>query len=406
MEKNTENYYEKFNIQLSIAVLLPYLVLTFQTFASQYIALNRIQIVSKASLGVYFLFVFAKYLYKLGGKLFLTILFFGLIFLIDAIFHFNVSTRFGICFYFLTSCLPILICASSITDWDIFFECSKKFSYITIVLGFLILLTRSNYAEAYNISLGYYLLFPTISMLFFVIKKDRVFISALFFALGLITITLMGSRGPLISIIVFVVFQIFPSFRKGSNKENLLKTGVIALIIYGFANFNSIIQAIYRFSLSHGMESRTLQYLIQGDFGNLSNRDIIYNWALEQINNSYAFGHGIGYSIMSRGTHCHNILLEMAVEFGVILTFIVFTALIIVFLYKLHGSSEKERNTILIWFCVGVIPLFMSSIYWEYMQFWCFIGVLMTTGNRIFLMRSFREQKDAQIEIDDLLDKE
>ena len=80
MEKNTENYYEKFNNQLSIAVLLPYLVLTFQTFVSQYIALNRIQIVSKLILGVYFLFVFAKYLYKLGGKLFLTILFFGLIF--------------------------------------------------------------------------------------------------------------------------------------------------------------------------------------------------------------------------------------------------------------------------------------------------------------------------------------
>lgn len=382
---NSETYYKR----LSTAVLLPYLLLTIQAISSKLIGLGLAQMVSKVVVGLYFAYVFVKYFNRLCPAMISSVVFFSFIFIIDSLIHINKTTdRFDVYIYFISTCLPIFVYARKIKKWDVFLECSRRISYIIIGLGMFILITRNMTAlgqNEYNMSLGYHLLFPTICMLYFFLINVNALVHAIFFVMGTIVILFVGSRGPVLGIVLFWgLYKLFVS-RVKSWKE-LIYTGIeIAFLLILYFNFNAIVSQISSIMEFVGLESRTLQYLLEGNIGNLSNRDIIYDWAFEQIGQTFFLGNGIGYSLATRGTYCHNIIVEMAVEFGVFITFGIILFLIILSAYKLFTSNSLEKRMILIWFCVGVIPLFMSFLYWEFMQFWTFLGVVISSGNEIEL---------------------
>ena len=56
---------EKYERNLSVAVLLPYLLLTIQTVSSSFIGLETAQMLSKAAVGFYFAFILVRYIKKL-----------------------------------------------------------------------------------------------------------------------------------------------------------------------------------------------------------------------------------------------------------------------------------------------------------------------------------------------------
>ena len=373
-----EFYYKK----LSTAVLLPYLLLTIQTVSSRFIGLETAQTISKAVVGLYFVYVFVKYIKRLYSSMIVDAVLFTSIFILDSFLHINkVTNRVDVYIYFMSTCLPIFVYVKKIKNWDVFLNCSRKISYFIIVLGLFFLITRDAAdMNEYNMSLGYYLLFPTICMLYFSLNKVNTLINTAFFLTGIIVIFFIGSRGPILGIAIFwVLYELFVSKIK-SKKEFISKgIGIIVLLIC-FFNFDTIVVYLSQITENIGLESRSLQYLLNGDFGNLSNRDIIYRWAFEQIDQAFFIGNGIGYSLATIGTYCHNIVLEIAVEFGVIISLALSFFLIILSIYKLYIGNSSERRMILIWFCVGIVPLFMSSIYWEYMQFWTFLGVVISSG--------------------------
>lgn len=370
---------------LSIGVLLPYLLLVIQTIISNFIELEVAQLISKTIVGFYFIFLYTKYK-NLLPSFCIVALFFSCLFFLDGIIHIeNGIYRINIFSYFITTCLPIFIVTKRIKNWTIFLDCSKKISYLLISLGAILFYLRIKgytLSNEYNMSFGYYLLLPTVCALYFYFNKINTEVSLVFFCLGCIEILLLGSRGPILGVILFWgLYELF--FSRIKTLRRFLFRGIIILIFFiCYLNFNTIILFLSQIVKSLGIESRTLQYVLDGEISNLSNRDIIYSWALQQIGDSSILGNGIGYSFAIRGTHCHNIILEIFLEFGIILATVIIILFVGLCLYKLYKSNELERKIILIWFCVGVVPLLISSIYWEYMQFWTFVGVVFASGRK------------------------
>ena len=376
---------ESYEKRLSIAVLLPYLLLTIQTVSSRFIGIGTAQIISKLVVGIYFIWIFGRYFNRLCFSMVIDAALFTSIFILDSFIHINkVSDRLDIYIYFISTCLPIFVFVKKIANWDVFLECARKISYLIIGLGLFFLVIRDSAGlNEYNMSLGYYLLFPTICMLYLCLNKANIIVHGIFFLIGTIVIFLVGSRGPILGIVLFWgLYELFVS-RIESVKEFFIKGIEIVVLFVGFIKFNDIVLYLSKIMEIIGLESRTLQYLVNGDIGNLSNRDIIYVWAFEQIDHSFFGGNGIGYSLAVIGTYCHNIILEMAVEFGVFIAFGIVLSLIILSAYKLYTSNSLEKGIILMWVCAGVVPLFVSSIYWEYMQFWMFLGVIISSGKKI-----------------------
>lgn len=376
---------DSYDKRLSIAVLLPYLMLTIQTVSTRFIKLETAQIISKLVVGIYFIYIFARYFKRLCPSMVINVAIFTLVFIVDNFIHINnVSDRFEIYLYFLMNCLPIFVFVKKITKWEIFLVCAKITSYLVIALGCIFLLIKDSAslnANGYDMSLGYYLLFPTICMLYFCLNKTNAIVHGILFFTGSILIILIGSRGPIVCIVLFWgLYELFFSKIK-SVKEFILKGIGIVVLLTCFICFNDIVLYLSQLIEIVGLESRTLQYLVNGDIGNLSNRNLIYEWALEQVHYSFLLGNGIGFSLAAQGTHCHNIILEMTVEFGGIIAFFIVLSLVIGICYKLYTGSALEKRVTLMWFCIGVVPLFMSSIYWEYMQFWTFLGIVVSQKN-------------------------
>lgn len=234
---------EKYERNLSVAVLLPYLLLTIQTVSSSFIGLETAQMLSKAAVGFYFAFILVRYIKKLCLSMATNVFFFSFIFIVDSVIHMGKETdRLEIYIYFISTCLPIFVYVKKIKNWTIFLDCARKISYLIICLGLIFLAIRASSAlNEYNMSLGYYLLFPTICMLYFCLNKSNVLVHTIFFIIGTTVILLIGSRGPILAIIIFWgLYELFVS--KIRTVKELISKGVgVTILLICFFNFNTIV---------------------------------------------------------------------------------------------------------------------------------------------------------------------
>ena len=115
-----------------------------------------------------------------------------------------------------------------------------------------------------------------------------------------------------------------------------------------------------------------------------TNRLTIYQNAINEILSSPIIGHGPAYfeSKYGSGYYAHNIILEAAVESGIIVTAIVVIVLMYYYI-KIIKSHDKMALTLLILFFSLCMPKLMLSnqVYKDY-SFWMMIGVIMMFLNR------------------------
>ena len=109
-------------------------------------------------------------------------------------------------FSFFVVCLPCFIYAASIHDREKLVNVSAMVGYVVVVSGVVLLfmrLTNRAFLVAYAMSIGYYLLIPCLFFLQKVLAKFSLRYAFLF-ALTLLMIVLMGSRGPLLCFAVYL----------------------------------------------------------------------------------------------------------------------------------------------------------------------------------------------------------
>lgn len=263
--------------------------------------------------------------------------------------------------FLLPISIPIVLCMVSIKNIDFFYLAVKHISYACAILGLLFgfrTLTGSFVLNQYSMGFGYCILLPMLILLY-QRKVYSIIISLLLFVL----LVVYGSRGPLLAVAIFLLYMLI-------NKKSYGLVGLIIVLgIGGFATFVSYLQSL-------GISSRTISMFLEGNLDAQTNRDTISQKALEIINQKPIMGYGLFGDRKPVGDWCHNIILEVFCDFGVILgsvLLLVFFYFIIMAFVKLKGIN---KDIFAMFIAYALVPMFVSSSYLTNSNFAIFVGFL------------------------------
>jgi len=285
-----------------------------------------------------------------------------------------------ILYYFLIN-IPTFVFYLAIIDKTIFFRLLIKSAYYQISLVILFFLTRNLSVHNYDMVFSYLALMPVVFLLYKYFKFKKVLDLALSI-FGIFAILAMGSRGPIVSIILF--FFIYNIFEININKISLKKTfaltsGVVLFLIIIF-NWNLFIKKLYSYFMDIGIFSRTI-YI----FANLDNIDFsagrisIYKESLNAISSNPILGLGIGGDrVILGGTYPHNIVLEVLINYGVIIGVIIICCLLFTIVNDFIFTKGEIKHLSSIYFSIGFIPLIFSSSYLISTNFWIYLAIIMS----------------------------
>lgn len=378
------------NKKISIAIMSSSVVLSVQYFILIFFQLTNtnvgsvIQLFAKIIAGIFFLIAF-PYIIKNYKKSVLYIYFFIVILYLISFLIFKNNRVFMIdnaLDYFVI--IPLtFIYALCLSDYLEFKKILKISSIIIFVFGVatsLIVFLGIGDIGAYSMSLSYYLLIPAIISLNEFFNKYR-FSYLMIFMLAFLFILSLGSRGPLIPIVTFVFLKLIKS--NSNSFKNMIQKILLISIFFGLAFlYRPILNTLSNFLDYLNLNSRTIRLLLD-NLLYLSGRDNLYISSLNLIKDNPIFGYGIFGDRYLLGTYVHNIILELFIDFGLIIG----SLIIFVIVYKMIIRIFQTKNIIkyeifIMWFSIGVIPLFVSGSYLTSANFWVFIGILFSKYSR------------------------
>lgn len=184
-------------------------------------------------------------------------------------------------------------------------------------------------------------------------------------ALGGFVLVSLGTRGAVVCFLAFIVLMLL-LFQK--NKHPVLLT-VLFLLIAVLLVFGGLLDWLHNFAEEFGLSLRVLDKLESGSFGQSSGRESIARQVLEYIFLYPLTGLGI-YSDrrVAGGHYAHNIVLELVIDFGLILGSLLFILLVILIVNAVLcvRRYERENDTAIIllaYISCGFFKLFLSGSY-------------------------------------------
>ena len=276
---------------------------------------------------------------------------------------------------FCTFCFPAYLVLYSIRDFDLLRTYLTKVSYFisAIMLLFLIaVLAGLIDFSHYDMALGYNCLFPTM-ILFWDFTRNKKITTLVSILIMILSILVLGSRGPLIGIFSFGLFFWIRSLIQ---KHKYGQIASITIIILLFALMHkTLLIYLYGFLQNFGIHSRTLS-LMTSQTIHMSGRDEIYTTLIRLIENDPFTIRGINAEWDLFNAYAHNIILELLYQFGVVLGGIF---LLYIFVKALRTISFKELDSpkvfsIILMFA-SLPQLFVSSSLWTNQMFWMWMAV-------------------------------
>lgn len=376
--------------KISVAIMSSFIILTIQYFILTYFNLlgtsnaDKIQLLSKIFVGVLYIIAFPVVLKrnkeKFIGVYFVTIF----MFLINYMF-FNENWIYlkDIIFPYFFTCLPSLIYSYSINDWTILKDVMKKASLLVFIFGAIIgVLVFANKISigAYSMPLSYYMLLPTIVYMDEFLKKFN-FRSIFISLISLFIILTLGSRGPIMCAGIFVILNLISVNKKLNYKIILLYLIVLFVMIITILFFNTILEDLNNYLLKLGIHSRSIHLFLQDDIY-LSGRENLYKDIISEIKSNPILGIGLAGDrrVIGKG-YVHNILIEIVSNFGIVIGSILILFLLIVSYKTLFSKHKEQSSFVVIWFCIGVVHLMVSSSYLIDFRFWIYLGLIMRYMN-------------------------
>lgn len=281
----------------------------------------------------------------------------------------NIFLSYG---WILVSFLPIIISLYNLEDIDILFNYLYKFSYVFVFLCTLIYIFHVRKIST-NLVFSYTLLFPLLIQIV-QFKQNKNYKIFLFIIFEFFMLLSYGSRGTLLCAIAFILLLLLKNM--SFKQIKYLGLFILGLIIfYEIILYLGVIDKIYLHFMEKGKYIRILDLLSSRNFFDNNGRFDIYKDYLQYIFDKPILGWGIGANL-AIGYFPHNFIIEVIFNFGL------FSLIIFYFLFELAKkyfrfySREDTYELFLILLCSGFFPLFFSSTYLEWMNFWIFLGFL------------------------------
>ena len=266
--------------------------------------------------------------------------------------------------FLLPIVIPTALCVYSVTDLNVFYRVLKCVGWILFLLSlaFLWLVVNGDIMVInYNMSLGYGLILGSV-----VLYQCKNIFSVLASFTIIVIVTFFASRGPLLVFVAYVLYDLL--FNKSRLRYFILAV-LLALI--------SSITIIISYFDSIGIQSRTLNKIMESSLVDSSGRDVIYSDFINILNDNPIMGIGLwGDRVVLQGAYCHNIFLEILLNFGypIGILIILFSAFCLINLFfKFRGLF---RDMFVMFFFYAIIPLMVSSSYLIDLQIGIFIGFI------------------------------
>ncbi len=228
-----------------------------------------------------------------------------------------------------------------------------------------------------EMSLSYSVLFPTM-FLYYIYSESKKIMDLLFFFLGVGMILMLGARGPLLCLLVFLLAFLFLNYR-----HNTVITINLLLVIGAIYIFLRPIMLVLMFiTRMMGMSTRIFESFLEDELFNYeksSGRDEIHELLWNYIaNDRGGIGYGLGSDrLMGRsGTeYAHNLVYEVWMNFGLYIgsfLLLLFLFFIVYIFRKVLGKRQFNLFLIILIWSLG--RLMLSSSYLQDFQFFFFIG--------------------------------
>lgn len=265
--------------------------------------------------------------------------------------------------FLLPVVIPSGLCLMCVSNIRIVEETLYQVSWITFFLAVYYMINYFRGAfiiETYSMNISYGLLLPMFSL--YSAKNKYSMIAA--FLLFIMTLAI-GSRGAAIVFVLYLSIDSFFSYRKYFVLITTLASSVVFLL-----------PLFLEFLRGFGFQSRTLSLLLEGNIDQTSSRDYIYEQMQQVFWESPFKGIGLFGDRFYLGGYCHNIILELYLNWGCIVA----SLLILSYLYNaifIYVRSDSDNRKILVKYtiiCLG--PLMVSSSYLTNYNFGIYIGIL------------------------------
>lgn len=230
-----------------------------------------------------------------------------------------------------------------------------KVSCVAVFVEFLFIyfiLSGSDMQNDDDMSRAYFLLLSVLFALNYAFDK-KTLMGILFSVLGVFSLLSLGTRGPIMIVLAFIVAKIFQSSsRKGMG---MVTIGVILMVLW-FVNspyWNTFLLFLRGVIASIGLSTRVIDHTIEGEMlTNYSERDEIFTLIISKIKERPLTGWGVYGEWQFVGWSAHNMYLEILNNFGVILGgFIIVWMFYIAIKAFFSSKSTYVRGLVLMFAC-------------------------------------------------------
>ena len=280
-----------------------------------------------------------------------------------------------------TTYIPLALAAYYNTDRKMLMKVIHPVAVASVpVLISVSIMTYGNWDSSYDMSLGYVMVFSVLVLLAQFTIDSRIYNMVLAVLMS-IFILFVGSRGPFICIIAFVLIEIIFSERYSGKKRAAIIITVCAIAGMIWLNFDNILSFIYNLSVDLGFDSRSIRLLVEGEaISHDSGREALHEYYLRLINKQPFFGYGVMGAWISDAMYPHNIVLEFLLAFGYIFGVPLLISLLVILIKGARTRKGRYNNALIVLFVSYCMHLFVSGTYLKVWQF--FVCIALCLPNR------------------------
>ena len=265
--------------------------------------------------------------------------------------------------FLLPVVVPSFLCLTVVYDYKIVERTLYVISWFTMVLVLFYIIGffsgRVSFT-VYDMAFSFACVLPFVSLYSHRKYYDWIACTVLF-----VLVVAVGARGSAMCMIIYVIVDLFQHKSKWRIPTLLL----IVFFIVSLPLLNNWLDSI-------GISSRSLNMLLNGDITSDSGRSTIRSYFINKLIEHPFIGIGLfGDRLYEDVAYCHNIVLEIVLDFGIILGggFVIIGVIKLITLYC--RSDSENRNRIVRYFCALVIPFMTSGSYLINSDFAIFLGL-------------------------------
>ncbi len=383
---------EKHDRKIAFAIIFQFCMLITNYTVKAVFQVNNPNIRSMISLvfmilvGVLYLKNIRFVLKRIGSFFVLTYALAGSLFLVNMlIYPQNNVYLIEASFWLFLICLPTALYYLAIRNKTIFLDMLLLSGYFQMVLGFMIFISMIITTPTYDMVFSYLLLVPIVILTYKLVFIKFKFIDGILIILAIAAILTVGSRGPLLAYLIYIMLLILNYFLKRKIKIKALVamfTAQALFFILAF-NINELLTILDKFLFKYGIQSRTLYLLMSDNIDFSTGRLEIFTNTISYIIQRPILGYGIvGDRVFLNGTYPHNIFLELIAQFGVAIGGLIISIFVICWIKGLFFNKNKtEQHLAIIFAGTGLISLFYSGSYLTSSNYWLFMGICISSIN-------------------------